>query len=341
MRPPRILQSAFSSVTNVHLMSRVIDGRMIFDEVAKEKFRQLLAKQVAFSQVELVTFCVMGNHFHLLVHLDNAERNPLEDAPDQAFLDHLELIYSEDTVQKIGWQLESFRSGGMDKEAAELRAEYLGRMRDIPAFMRELKQRFTQWHNRRAKRKGPLWEDRYKSVLVENSETSVRTMAAYIDLNPVRAGIVTDPKDYRWSGYGEAVGGGAAARAGLSRLVKTETGDDSTIATWTQVQAIYRCWLYEEGAVVLDDDGKVIKRGFAAETADMIINRQQGAIARPVLVKMRLRHFTEGLAIGSKAFVESVFEARRDVFSVRRIDGARKMQGVRWGGLMALRDLRG
>ena len=44
----------------------------------------------------------------------------------------------------------------MDKEAAELRTEYLARMRDIPAFMRELKQRFTQWHNRRAKRKGPL-----------------------------------------------------------------------------------------------------------------------------------------------------------------------------------------
>jgi len=64
----------------------------------------------------------------------------------------------------------------------------------------------------------------------------------------------------------------------------------------------------------------------------MVINRQQGAIARQVLVKMRLRHFTEGLAIGSKAFIESVFEARRDVFSQQRVDGARKMQAVRWGG---------
>ena len=44
-------------------MSRVIDGRVTFDEMDKEKFRHLLAKQVAFSQVELVTFCVMGNHF--------------------------------------------------------------------------------------------------------------------------------------------------------------------------------------------------------------------------------------------------------------------------------------
>ena len=176
---------------------------------------------------------------------------------------------------------------------------------------------------------------------VEDSETAVRTMAAYIDLNPVRAGIVEDPKDYRWRGYSEAVAGGKSARAGLRRLVRTETDDDASTATWGQIQAIYRCWLYDEGKVVIDDDGQVIRRGFATETAEMVINRQQGAIARPVLVKMRLRHFTEGVTIGSKAFLESVFESRRELFSARRIDGARKIQGVRWGGLMAMRDLRG
>ncbi len=37
-----------------------------------------------------------------------------------------------------------------------------------------------------------------------------------IDLNPVRAGLVNDPKDYRWSGYGEAVGGSVDARKGIS-----------------------------------------------------------------------------------------------------------------------------
>jgi len=67
MRPPRNFQAAHSSVINTHLISRALDRRMIFDDVAKEKFRELLAKQCAFSQVELVTFCLMGNHFHLLV----------------------------------------------------------------------------------------------------------------------------------------------------------------------------------------------------------------------------------------------------------------------------------
>jgi len=79
MRPPRNFQPAHSTVINTHLISRALDRKMIFDDVAKEKFRELLAKQCAFSQVDLVTFCLMGNHFHLLVRLDSVEANPLQD----------------------------------------------------------------------------------------------------------------------------------------------------------------------------------------------------------------------------------------------------------------------
>jgi putative transposase len=42
-------------------------------------------------------------------------------------------------------------------------------------------------------------------------------MAAYIDLNPVRAGMVKDPAEYRWSSYGEAVGGGAKGNGKKAR----------------------------------------------------------------------------------------------------------------------------
>jgi hypothetical protein len=341
MRPLRIFQPVNSSLINAHLISRALDRKMIFDDVAKEQFRHFLAQHLAFSQIQLVTYCVMGNHWHLLVSLDTAERNPLEDAPDSALLDHLELIYHETEVEKIACQLESFRAGGFEEEAAALRQKYLDRMRDIPTFMKELKQRFSRWHNRRVGRKGTVWEDRYKSVQVEDDDTAMRTIAAYIDLNPVRAGLVQDPKDYRWSGYGEAVAGAESARAGLTQLVKSEVGDDAETSSWDQVQAIYRCWLYEEGLEVRDDDGQVIRRGFSPETAAMVINRQQGALAWPILVKRRVRHFTEGMAIGGEVFLEAFFAVRRDAFPPRRVDGARKIPGVRWGRLMAMRDLRG
>jgi hypothetical protein len=77
-------------------------------------------------------------------------------------------------------------------------------------------------------RSGTLWEQRYKSVIVE-SGIAARTMAAYIDLNPVRAGMVEDPADYRWSSYGEAIGGGnkgngRKAREGLVRACLSHRG---------------------------------------------------------------------------------------------------------------------
>ena len=79
-------------------------------------------------------------------------------------------------------------------------------MNDLSEFMKTFLQRFTRWFNRTHKRRGTLWEARYKSVIIE-SGLAARTLAGYIDLNPVRAGLVEDPADYPWSSYGEAVFG--------------------------------------------------------------------------------------------------------------------------------------
>ena len=86
--------------------------------------------------------------------------------------------------------------------------------------MKLVKQRFSVWYNRSHQRYGTLWAERFKSVLVEAKSGVMRTMAAYIDLNPVRAGLVNDPKDYRFCGYAEAVAGFRLSQLGLSYLVE-------------------------------------------------------------------------------------------------------------------------
>jgi hypothetical protein len=91
-------------------------------------------------------------------------------------------------------------------------------MGDVSVFMKELKQRFSKWFNKERNRFGTLWAERFKSVLVEDQPGVVQTVAAYVDLNPVRAGLVKDPKDYRWCGYAEAVGGNETARRGLASV---------------------------------------------------------------------------------------------------------------------------
>jgi putative transposase len=64
------------------------------------------------------------------------------------------------------------------------------------------------------KNEGSIWSDRFKSVIVEPSREAMMKVAAYIDLNPVRAEMVDDPADYRFCSYGAALGGQKEARRG-------------------------------------------------------------------------------------------------------------------------------
>ncbi len=88
-------------------------------------------------------------------------------------------------------------NGGFEVACEEWWARMLGRMFSLSEFMKALKQRFTQWFNGRRGRTRTLWEGRYKRVMVQEDESAMRTMAAYIDLNPVRAGCVMDPGEYK------------------------------------------------------------------------------------------------------------------------------------------------
>ena len=91
-------------------------------------------------------------------------------------------------------------------------------MGDVSQFMKLVKQRFSTWFNRSHNRYGTLWAERFKSVLAEPDGRVLGTMVAYIDLNCIRAGLVQDPKDYRFCGYAEAVAGHTAAQQGLKSV---------------------------------------------------------------------------------------------------------------------------
>ena len=133
---------------------------------------------------------------------------------DEELLRRLGGLYSEVVVAGVAAELAEARKiaigesdGAAEARVAAIHARFTYRMHNLSEFMKGLLIRFTRWFNRTHSRTGTLWEERFKSVIVE-SGVAARTMAAYIDLNPVRAGMVKDPADFRWSSYGEAVGGG-------------------------------------------------------------------------------------------------------------------------------------
>jgi putative transposase len=75
----------------------------------------------------------------------------------------------------------------------------------IPQLMQSVGRRYVRYFNQRQARTGTLWEGRYKSTLIQ-AERHLLACMAYIDLNPVRAALVTEPGDYPWSSYAHHVG---------------------------------------------------------------------------------------------------------------------------------------
>ena len=75
----------------------------------------------------------------------------------------------------------------------------------LPLMMQAVGRRYVRYFNDRQGRSGTLWEGRYRSTLIDTERYLLACMA-YIDLNPVRAGLVSDPRDYPWSSHGHHVG---------------------------------------------------------------------------------------------------------------------------------------
>ena len=75
-----------------------------------------------------------------------------------------------------------------------------GKPEGVSKMMQALGRRYVRYFNREYGRTGTLWEGRFKSSLVQ-SETYLLQCQRYIELNPVRAGMVSDPADYHWSSY--------------------------------------------------------------------------------------------------------------------------------------------
>lgn len=75
----------------------------------------------------------------------------------------------------------------------------------VPQMMQALGRSYVRYFNARQGRTGTLWEGRYKSTLIQ-AERYLLACMVYIDLNPVRAGLVADPADYPWSSHLHYVG---------------------------------------------------------------------------------------------------------------------------------------
>lgn len=318
-----------------HVMSRTCGGQVFFDDTEKEALTLLLKRLAAFCGLKLLTYCVMGNHFHALVRVPQRLpwlRERFEGpGGEQRLLRHLRLLYSKAFVQAFAEDLRQLRAQGQGALAEARVAAMKARMGDLSVWVREVKRRFSRWYNRRHGRRGTLWMGPFQSVLVEGrggaggrgkgEMDALQVMAAYIDLNPVRAGLVREAGEYRWSGWGAAQAGEREAQAGLCEVAGCGERE------WEgRGRTAYAGWVRGH---------KPAMTGDSPAGAPSIA----GTPESPLLKSMRA--LSCGVALGRRDFVEEVFAQWRSLFGPARQRGARPLDTASAAGhLMALRDLR-
>ncbi|MCH2156688.1 MAG: transposase [Opitutales bacterium] len=323
MRTRRIYGVAESAV--YHCMTRTVNGEFFFEDREKEVMRKMLWQVAGFSGVEVLAYAVMSNHMHVLVRVCGAAKQ----VSDTELLRRYALLYPKPTdhqpmdlaVLKQALEVNS-------EEGQRIRRILQARMGDLSEFMKTLKQRFSIWFNRSRGRYGPLWCDRFKSTVIEDNPAVLRTVAAYIDLNPIRAKLVDDPKDYRFCGYAEALAGQHQLKTALCAMT---LHDD-----FSKALAVYRTVIFAKG-VEPKRNGE--GAGITEKAFDEVMHAE-GALPLPVLLRQRIRYFTQGAVIGSSYFVEKHIAAWTERIGDRRKRLPKGMSGEAMSGLTSFKRLR-
>ena len=285
-----------------HVISRTTGQEFKLGDLEKEHLmkRIKLLSSVYFARV--FTFAILSNHFHLLVQMRCGD-----DVPDEEIERRFRLRYGPKRP--------------FPKAAA---AHYRSKWSDLSEYVKEIKQGFAYWYNRKENRRGYFWSERFKSVVVEDGPALLSCMA-YIDLNAVRANLVDRPESYRYCGLGYHMGSGNKDHF-LSIDVPELSAEDAAPVE------VYRRYVYEVGSVERFDGKRPIPKAViqAAEKNDY-------RVSTALLFRHRSRYFTESVVLGSKDFVRGVYADLRTFLKTKQDRDPTKINGLE--GLYSMKRL--
>jgi len=270
-----------------HVMSRTALDGYVMGDVEKDFLLNLIKRLSKVYFAEVLGFCLMGNHFHLLVRM-----RPGSEFSKAEIKRRFKLYYGNDDKREL------------EEEKIPALQEKWG---SLSEFVKEIKQGFSRYYNRRHHRKGFFWSERFKSVIVDNGETLINCLA-YIDLNPIRAGIVEKPEEYRWCSLGYH-----AQTDNRDRFLSTDFGLTEFAVKSAKVRlAHYRRFVYE-------------KAGLIKEVEDRSKGLEFSGVDR---FRYRTRYFTDSGIIGTKEFVLQVYQGFKGNFSSKHEKRPLLIQGL-------------
>ena len=286
---PRTQRLIINDETAVyHVMSRTaLDGFPLGD-IEKDFMLGLIRRYSSLYLVEILGVCIMGNHFHLLVKMIPEYKFSNEEI-EKRFLEFYgdERVFADGLIPSLRQKLSS-----------------------LSEFIREIKVGFARYYNKRHHRRGYFWGDRFKSVIVEKGETLINCLA-YIDLNPLRAGLVDRPEEYRWNSLGYHIQTGNKDNFLSLDFGLIEFG----VLNAEERLKFYRRYVYEAGALDRPD------KPSAGVIDNNVLDKERKnefELNRVRRFRYRTRYFTDSGIIGTKEFVSINYQRFKDIFMSKR-----------------------
>ena len=290
-----------------HVMSRcALQQFLLGDNEVKGMFLKILRRAEYFSGVKIIDYCIMDNHFHLLLKVPERQK-----VSDDALDDRIRVLYGAEKASRIFGRWDILRELGSAGVVAKERDAFRKRMFDLSEFMKTFKQRFSLWYcSNHGNLEGTIWQGPFHSVLVEGRQDALAAISAYITLNPVRAKIVDNPGDYAWCGYGAACSGDRKAK---SALLSVYAGTKQSAGKWEA----YRGMVEEAMAAARQNDcASKSNRNEAMDDGNNATESCLGKVPKTskavTVMCQRNRDVSRGVAFGSEMFVSaSIMKASR------------------------------
>lgn len=287
---------------SIHIISRTVRNDIMFNDEEKEYFMELIERFASGFYVDIHAFCVMGTHFHILASCRELEA---KNAKNEELYRRYRLIYGEDAEPPAGsYETEGSIIPDGDGGIERLRQ----RLGSISRFVQELKQTFSRWYNKKHNRRGYLWGDRFKGVIVDKGDAQL-VCSAYIDLNPVRANIVKHPEDYRWSSLGLSVRSPGHSRKSLGLFLESVLENNEKVEN-DEINPLYcyREFVYLSGGI--EKEGK----GMISEELVNDVKACHGKLGIGDSFRYRVKNISEGIAIGTFSFISAMQEKYKRKF---------------------------
>lgn len=146
MRQARLRAPAEWGVSHYHVVSRVVNREFVLGDEEREQFVKLMRLYERLCGVRILTYCILSNHFHLLVEVPRRREQPLSE--DQLLM-VVRKAYGNSRAKALEVELHQTREMAGEEKERELIESWQRRMWDLSEFMKTLKQRFTQWFNKK------------------------------------------------------------------------------------------------------------------------------------------------------------------------------------------------